>query len=149
MKTAICLLLMCLPFVSYSQGSSSSVSTEVLARVTLGRQGNDCRGRGICSFQTNTNRAQSNASLSFKDGDLTFVFYKADISASEEVILVGTSFLNSPNGTTPFFVVEDSIYLDATTKQHLNITQSNAALPQGTYQVYSDVDTYTLTIKLE
>lgn len=140
--------MLCLPFIAFFQIELHAQNSTTSASVTIGRQGSDCRGRGICNFNISTKSQGNTIVILNNDSDVTLIINCEALSDDCRLKLV--SNLNK-SGASNFqtFIMEDAFELPASLTKELDISTPNLTIPKGTYPMQVNGNNYSITFKLE
>ena len=151
MKNIIYIALLCLTSIAFSQNQKSAIEASINAKITFGRNGADCSGRGTCSFNTNTNKASANAQIiSNRDSNIiTLIIDRTKITNQEEIKIIGQPLSSDSIKKEFAFIMEDDFTLEAETKLQLKAPIQLTKIAKGTYPISITKETFTITFKLE
>lgn len=138
MKTIVYILMV---FLSYTMNSQT---TDELISVSLGRLGEDCKGRGICSFE-NVATKDANAILSYQKNNATLSFLIHKLTDAEIITLIGTPKSTEQN-TDFYFQITEAFIVSSRRKSETNTLMQ---IPSGNYKVTVSEHTISITIPLK
>ena len=149
-RTSFYVAWLMLPFVVISQNPKTTQNTPINAKSSFGRLGSDCSGRGVCSFNIDSNKAQVNSQLIYnEDYTLTLIIDRNKITKEEEVKIVGEILTETSKVNEITFLMEDELVLKDETKTTLKITNQLTKIAKGNYSALITKNTITLTLILE
>jgi hypothetical protein len=150
MKKIIHIALLCLTTIVFSQEEKLDTKATTFAKLTFGRYGADCSGRGTCSFNTQATKAQANTKLIYnKNESLTLIIDRTKITLEDEIKIVGKQLTKNSKVNDFLFVMEDDFILDTTQQSNLKLPNDLSYIPKGNYPIQITNDTYIITIKLK
>ena len=105
--------------------------------VVFGRQGEDCMGRGICSFSKTNDPANSNASLVFNAADTTLrmALQQNRFSASQIDYQFGRQQVKTASPSAPVFVMDKDFFFSDAIKSSLGLPVTLNKIVQGNYEI--------------
>lgn len=122
----------------------------ISAEITFGRLGHDCKGRGICSFNTTSNTTKHNTQIKYhEDNRITLVIDRTRITKEEELKIVGQDLEVNTKIKEGLFVLEDDFILEALIKSELKTPHQITKVAKGNYSLLISKDTFTITLKIE
>lgn len=150
MKNIIYIAMLCITTIAFSQEKKEAEKATINAELSFGRLGLDCSGRGVCSFNTNTNKAQLNTQITYNKGNtITLIIDRTKITKTEEYKIVGQYLATTSKVNELTFIMEDDLDLDDETKTSLKTANHLTKIAKGNYPVFITKDTFTITLKLE
>lgn len=150
MKTYLYIAFLCLPLMVFFQQENPEKETIVNAEFTIGRQGQDCAGRGLCSFNTSLNKSDTSISqVYYKNNTLILAIDRLNIDKVEETKLVGKQLNRDSKESDLTFVMEEALVLDATTIADLKIPNSLTKIAKGSYPIIISKNSLIIIINLE
>jgi len=148
MKHTHLIVILCLFFSALFQFKLHAQDTRASANVTIGRQGADCRGRGICNFNMST-RNQGNTTVIFNgNASITLIINSMILSEDSRSKLVTTSNKSGPYNLQTF-EMEAAFELSGSLAHALNVSNAALTIPKGTYPMQIQGNNYIITFKLE
>ena len=149
MKPSLHIALLCFSLIAFAQ-KEKSANRGINADFTIGRHGQDCSGRGLCSFNTALNKSVNPSTLvNYKDNTLTFIIQRTKISIDVETKIADKPIAFYSKETYLTFVMEDDFILDVTTIVDLKLPIELTKIAKGIYPLKVLRDTIIFTVNLQ
>lgn len=154
MKKLLNIALLCITPIAFSQANKvindSNKTTAINTELKFGKYSDCFRSGGICTFNTNANKVDSNTLVIHNfNNTITLIIDRSKITKHEELKILGQELMPKSKIDNLKFEMEESFILDASIKSNLKIAKPLTKIKTGSYPIIITAETFTITVNLE